>query len=398
MNEIRIRSIGGNAERNRGHNRRVVLEFVRANEPAGRAQIARSCGLSTQAVSNICESLVADGLLLEDGFRTGARGKPVKRYRFDGEKAFAVGIELRPDALLIAVLSLSGNRIYSNRIEITQASPEFAVPAVQKQIEVALDVIGRDVSHLLGVGIVMPWSFGLADGAASGEAELPGWSNIDTRAVFEAALGCPVIIENDATAAAISERVSGIAKGMENFCFVYFGTGLGLGVIADGHAQRGAFGNAGEIGHIITQVGGTACGCGNHGCLEKYASRMSIRDHLAGHGISSPNGLALAKLLADGNSALNDWLGPAAENLSRAIGILENLFDPQTVILGGAMPDAVLDELIDRLELPVGSVANRPDRNNARVLRGSSGRLTAAIGGAAMVIHKMVTPAPTVYQ
>ena len=219
MTSAMTRSIGGNSGRNRSHNRRVVLEFVRANEPAGRADIARSCGLSTQAVSNICDSLVFDGLLLEDGYRTGARGKPVKRYRFDGKKTFAIGIELRPDAVLTAVLNLSGDRIYSNRVEIAEASPEFAIPVLQTQIDAALGVIGRDVSHLLGVGIVMPWSFGPSDTNPPTEAELPGWGDIDIQAVFQTALKCPVIIENDATAAAISERVSGVAKGMDNFCF-----------------------------------------------------------------------------------------------------------------------------------------------------------------------------------
>lgn len=398
MAEIQTRSIGGNAGRNRSHNRRVVLEYVRANEPAGRAEIARTCGLSTQAVSNICESLVDDGLLQEDGYRTGARGKPVMQYRFDGDRAFSIGIELRPDALIIAVLNLSGDRIFSNRVNLAGATPEVAVPLVQSEMAATLAAIGRDRSCLLGVGIVMPWSFGLLEHSAAGEAELPGWDRVDARALFENALGCPVVIENDATAAAISERVAGIATGMESFCFVYFGTGLGLGIISDGHAQRGAFGNAGEIGHIITQAGGLSCGCGNRGCLEKYASRLSVRDHLAEIGIESPDGGTLCRLLEDQNAVLELWLGSAARNLSRAIGILENLFDPETVILGGAMPDAILDELISRLDLPVGSVANRPNRKFSRVLRGSSGRLTAAIGGAALVIHQIVTPAPTVYQ
>ena len=66
--------IGGNAGRNRSHNRRVVLDFVRAHEPAGRAEIARSCGLSVQAVSNIIGSLEHEGLLLADGHRIGGRG------------------------------------------------------------------------------------------------------------------------------------------------------------------------------------------------------------------------------------------------------------------------------------------------------------------------------------
>lgn len=392
------RAIGGNAGRNRSHNRRVILEFVRANEPAGRAEIARSCGLSTQAVSNITQSLVSDGLLRQDGFRTGARGKPVMRYCFNAQGAFAVGMELRPDALITAVLNLAGERIYSNRVELADASPENAVPLVQSQLQEAISVSGHERSQLLGCGIVMPWSFGLPENTAAGGAELPGWDTVDVRDVFEAALGCPVIVENDATAAAISERVAGIASGMNSFCFVYFGAGLGLGVITDGHAQRGAFGNAGEIGHMVTHVGGIPCACGNQGCLEKYASRMSVRDHLARHSIALPDGFALARLLEQDNEVLNGWITTAAANLSQAIGILENLFDPEAVILGGAMPDALLDQLIMRLDLPVGSVANRADRAFARVLRGSSGRLTAAMGGAAMIIHQTITPAPTVYQ
>ncbi|MGR3291183.1 MAG: ROK family protein, partial [Paracoccaceae bacterium] len=314
---------------------------MRTSEPAGRAEIARSCGLSTQAVSNICESLVLDGLLREDGYRTGARGKPVMRYRFDGDLTFAIGIELRPDALITAVLSLSRERIYSNRIELADASPAHAVPLVLSQIDKAISVIGRDRSLLLGAGIVMPWSFGSPENSPAGGGELPGWEGVDAKQLFENALAFPVIVENDATAAAISERVVGIAADMDSFCFVYFGTGLGLGVISDGHARRGAFGNAGEIGHIITDVGGISCACGNRGCLEKYASRMSVRDHLARHGIQLPDSPALAQLLEQGNSALDDWMTTAAKNLSQAIGILENLFDPEAVILGGAMPDAV---------------------------------------------------------
>jgi predicted NBD/HSP70 family sugar kinase len=396
--ENSTRAIGGNAGRNRSHNRRVVLAFVRANEPAGRAEIARSCGLSTQAVSNITQSLVQDGLLATDGFKAGSRGKPVMRYRFNAQGAFAVGVELRPDALITAVLNLSGKRIFTNRIKLKDASPKGAVPLVRAQIDHAIDQAGQDRSHLLGAGIVMPWPFGLPQNTSSDAAELPGWNGMNARAMFEAALDCPVIVENDATAAAISERVAGIASGMDSFCFVYFGTGLGLGVITDGHALRGAFGNAGEIGHIVTRAGGISCACGNKGCLEKYASRMSLRDHLESQDIVAPDSSSLARLLERENPALDAWIGSAAENLSQVIGILENLFDPEAVILGGAMPDALLDRLISQLHLPVGSVSNRTDRAVVRVLRGASGRMTAAMGGAAMVIHQTITPAPAMYQ
>lgn len=370
---------------------------MRANEPAGRAEIARSCGLSVQAVSNITEVLESDGLLRVVGQKTGVRGKPATQYSINPEGAFAVGIELRPDALICAILNLKGECIYKERIALSNAVPDMAVPAIEIAISLAITTSNRDRVQLLGVGIVMPAPFGASGQGERDYAVLPEWDGINIQEVFEDALGCPVIVENDATAAAISERVTGAASSIDNFCFIYFGTGLGLGVITDGHAQRGAFGNFGEIGHIITQAGGTQCVCGNRGCLETYASRLSAKRSLEEHGIDLADGFAMEKLLADKNPVLLEWIDIASIHLSQAISILENIFDPETIILGGAMPDTVIDAFISRLNLPVGSVANRDDRTIARVIGGSSGRFTAAIGGAAIVIHKITTPSMALY-
>ena len=389
--------IGSNAGRSRSHNRRVVLEFVRAHEPAGRAEIARSCGLSIQAVSNIIETLQGEGLLRTVGHRAGMRGKPALQYQFNPDGAFAVGVEIRPDAMVCALLNLTGKRIFSRRKKLKDASPEKAIPAVTKLIAAAIEASGRDRKNLLGTGIVMPGPFGESGLSYSGAAVLSGWENIDIKEEFEKALACPVIIENDATAAAVSERLAGTASEMNSFCFIYFGTGLGLGVIAGGHSQRGALGNAGEIGHIITEANGLPCPCGNFGCLETYASRMGAFAFLEKAGVNMDEGATLASLLEAQHPAMLEWIEGAAQHLSQAIGMVENLFDPETVILGGAMADVVIDALIEKLDLPKGSVANRPARSFPRVMRGSSGRLTAAIGGAAMIIHRTITPTVTVF-
>jgi predicted NBD/HSP70 family sugar kinase/predicted transcriptional regulator len=389
--------IGSNAGSNRSHNRRVVLEFVRAHEPAGRAEIARSCGLSIQAVSNIIESLQSEGFLRADGHSTGTRGKPALQYRFNSEGAFAIGVELRPDAMVCAMLNLSGKRIFAQEVALEDASPEIALPAVKLLVNATIEASGWDRNTLLGTGIVMPGPFGVSELGFGDEALLPGWENLNIRHVFREALDCPVTVENDATAAAVSERVAGVASDMNSFCFLYFGTGLGLGVIAEGHSQRGAMGNAGEIGHIITEAGGTRCACGNRGCLETYASRMAAQTFLEKRGFATADGLDLALLLEKRNPALLEWIESAARHLSQAIGIVENLFDPEAVILGGAMPDTIIDALINRLELPQGSVANRRTRVFPRVLRGSSGRYTAAMGGAALIIHHTITPSITLY-
>ncbi|MGJ8529601.1 ROK family protein [Maritalea sp.] len=387
-----IGAIGGNAERNRDHNQKVVLEYVRANEPAGRAEIAKSCSLSIQAVSNITAVLEEQGLLKPDGHRTGVRGKPALQYRFNPDGACAVGVELRPDAIVATLMNLSGEVAFSKHQFIDSAHPEIAVPLIVDLVEEAIAVTKRPKSTLLGVGIVMPGPFGETALTSAGEAVLPGWSEINTQQVFQDALGYPVLIENDATAAAVSERVAGIAKGLNNFCFIYFGTGIGLGVVSKGHAQRGAFGNAGEIGHIITQAGGNLCACGNKGCLETYASRFAAKQHMKQFGINLETGRDFAQVLKDQDPNMLNWMQNASAHLSQVIGIVENLYDPQTVILGGALPDILIDSLIEHLELPVGSVSNRDDREIARVIRGFSGRETAAIGAAAMIIHQTITP------
>jgi len=384
--------VGGNAERNRDHNQRVVLEYVRANEPAGRAEIARSCSLSIQAVSNITAVLEAQGLLKPDGHKTGGRGKPALQYRFNPDGAFSVGVELRPDAIVVALLNLSGELSYSNRVTIEVADPETSVPLISLMVSDAMLETKRDRNKLLGVGIVMPGPFGQTALTSAGEAVLPGWDGLDPQEVFQTALNCPTLIENDATAAAVSERVAGVAKGLDDFCFVYFGAGIGLGVVSKGHMQRGAFGNAGEIGHIITQVNGKPCACGNNGCLETYASRFAAIQYMKEFDIELSSGEDFAQLLVNQNSHMLEWLDTASGHLSQVIGTLENLYDPQTIILGGALPDKVIDALIERIRLPVGSVSNRDDREIERLVRGFSGRQTAAIGGAAMVIHQTVTP------
>lgn len=397
MKDIKTNAIGGNAGRNRTHNRRVVLDYVRANEPTGRAEIAKSCGLSFQAVSNIIEALETEGLLVAVGHKTGVRGQPAAQYKFNPESAFSIGIELRPNSLICATLNLKGDCIYRDRLALEDSSPDHAIPAVCKMVDKAIAKSKRSRAQLLGVGIVMPGPFGAADMADIDAAILPDWEEVDIKAVFEAALECPVIAENDATAAAISERVAGVASSIDTFCVLYFGAGLGLGVITNGHAQRGAYGNFGEIGHIITKVGGTSCSCGNHGCLETYVSRLSAKKHMANYGIDVPDGEALAKLWEQKNTSLNDWIDSAAAHLSQAVGILENIFDPETIVFGGSMPDNVTDALISRLQLPQGSVANRKGRKINRVVRGSSGHFTAAIGGASMIIHQTTTPSMALY-
>jgi predicted NBD/HSP70 family sugar kinase len=385
---------GKNAERTKAHNRRVVLGHLQSGEGAGRAEIAKASGLSTQTVSNLMAELECEGLVHMTGRRRAARGQPPVVYAFNPAGAAALGFEVRPDALVMVLTDLGGRILATGQERLSDTAPKIVLARMAELAEQAR--IEAANPRLLGAGLVIPGPFGVEGLSAAGATFLPGWDAACAASMAEAALGMPVLLDKDATAAAVAEGMCGAAQGLRNYAFLYFGSGLGLGVVTQGHPLRGAFGNAGEVGHIVIHPGGLPCDCGNLGCLEQYVSRFSLQRHLIARGLLPANARGtdalLSQLLAVGDAGLAEWVDTAAEALSRAIGLLENLFDPQTVVLGGALPDALLDTLIARLALPPGSVARRVGRSHPRVMRGTSGRLTAALGGAALVIHDTVTP------
>ncbi len=106
---------------------------------------------------------------------------------------------------------------------------------------------------------------------------------------------------------------------------------------------------------------------------------------------------ALDTLFLNGDRDLNDWLEQASQALAMAVTIVENLFDPETIILGGAMPTAVLEHLVDNCVLPDQSVSNRPDTDAPRLQSGRTGRMTATLGAAALALNSSLSPhlAPT---
>jgi predicted NBD/HSP70 family sugar kinase len=377
--------VGANAERSRSHNRKLVLGRLRATGESGRAQIARASGLSIQAVSNIIAGLMDDGLIVEQGRKATGRGQPPVLYALNPQGAYALGIEVRPDAVNATVLDLCGTPLASARRALAAADLGSVRSCVQDARDAVLRTASISASKLLGAGIVMPGPFGVTGITGSG-SDLPLWDDIAPGPWFSEALSLPVAIENDANAAAIAERVCGVAQGLETYAFLYFGQGLGLGIVSGGRLMTGAFGNAGEIGHVRVPSGGGVV------ALEDVVSRLSVQRALGAAGLVVANVDDLARLHDQRAPPLLEWIDAAVGPLAAAVTLIENIFDPQTVILGGAMPDVVLDHFRAAVPLSDRSVSNRDLRAHPRLMRGASGRMTATLGAAALVLNRAFTP------
>ncbi|MFT5896783.1 MAG: DNA-binding Lrp family transcriptional regulator, partial [bacterium] len=216
MNQTLNSQAGSNPSRSRLHNRQLVLQCVREQTEAGRAQIARATQLSTQAVSNIIAELLTEGLLFEAGRQNSGRGLPAIQYAIQASAAVALGIEVRSDAVFSAIVDLAGNPLATDRVRLTDARPENVAEVVKELHNAALQANNVSSGLMLGTGIVMPGPIRRAGLSETGQSTLLGWENTDPHTLFSTALATPVVIEHDTIAAVFAEHVSGAAISLDS--------------------------------------------------------------------------------------------------------------------------------------------------------------------------------------
>lgn len=373
-----------NPSRWRDYNRQLILGELHSNGPLGRAEIARRSGLTIQAVSNIIAELEEDGLLRAAGPVKGRRGLPSIQYRVNPSGGYALGIEIRPAVALATLVDLSGQLVWQDRRPLKSADPATVTALLPKLRDAGLAKVPAARGRLMGAGVVMPGPFGRT--ALSGTAtDLPGWEDAEPARLCADALDLQVIVENDANAAAMAERIALASEGLDTFACLYFGTGLGLGIVHGGQLIAGAFGNAGEIGQIPIVSGTERC------TLESILSRAAIERRLAGSGVSVIDMDALAALHASGDPNIRSWIDEAADALQQAMIVIENLLDPQATILCGAMPRSVLGDLVAATDLPT-TIARREDATGPALRIGTCSRMAAARGAAALILARSFTP------
>ncbi|MDR3434096.1 MAG: ROK family transcriptional regulator [Rouxiella aceris] len=379
---------GTNLEHARAHNRRVVIEAIRLNGELTRAELARLTSLTPQTVSNIASELELAGILSSHlPRRVGGRGQPATPLTLNPDSAYSIGIHLDHQSLLVVLVDLTGNVRFRRLLLVQKPQPEPTLQAILQILQEMRQDIKINWHKMLGIGIVMPGPFGVEGISSLGPTTLHGWDNIDVEARLNAATGWPVRLENDATVAAIGERFHGVAKQLNSFVYLYIGTGLGAGIFTDGRIYTGHAHNAGEIGHMVVQPGGRACYCGNHGCLERY---LSLQAAYEGCGLDPY--AAMPEDLLDVDEALFDqWLDSAIQPACQAINIMECVFDAQTVIIGGMMPQPLVEKLIKKLTPLYRSVRSRYP-NTMRVRMGMTGIDTPALGAAALPIFDEFNP------
>ena len=318
---------GTNQEFGRPYNRRIVLEAIRQHGPIARGDIAGRVGLTIQTVSNITRELEEQNFLLGVRNTKRVRGYPATSLNINPDGGFAIGLNLTPVGIDAALINLAGEIVTSQSRGRNFLKPVRAFGEIAKIIADFKSVIPE--KRLLGVGLAMPGPFDVESMSFVGPTTLEGWKDEPIKERLAQIAGCPVFIEVDHAAAAMGERLYGAGKDFKDYYYLFFGMGLGGCMVHDGLPDRGSFSNAGEIGHIPVVPNGEPCACGNRGCLERYVSLEAHERRSAVVGV-------------DG------WLAEATPLFRSAITTIENLFDPQTIIVGGLSGSDLPQKLLAR--------------------------------------------------
>jgi predicted NBD/HSP70 family sugar kinase len=392
MNETRSSGVSGtNLEHAKKHNRRVVIETVRLHGCLPRAEIARLTSLTPQTVSNIVSELQDAGFLTAQDRLRGGRGQPATPMSINPDGAYSIGLQLDQRVLIAVAVDLSGRVRARAEAKVDRPTPAQALPLMARLVRQLRESTTLDWRRVLGAGLAMPGPFGADAAQAFGADTLPGWEDPTIVERIAGELGLPVLLENDANASAIGERLYGVARNLRSFVYMFVGIGLGAGIFLDGRLYKGISGNAGEIGHMIVVPGGRQCTCSNQGCLERYLSLRAAYEALAIADLDRATPELLTAPSAADAPRVEAWVESVVDPLRRAVNILESVLDTEAVIIGGFLPTPLIERLAARLDPLPAAVGVQPGRT-ARVLIGTAGHDTTALGAAALPIFDEFNP------
>ena len=378
-------NVGGAGE----HNRRVILKALRLNGPLSRAEIARGTGLVPQTVSNIMFELEGEGLVRPAETVRGRRGQPAIPYRLAPNGVFALGLQIDQYGARGSAIDQLGNLVATTEVSFAPVGLEGNLGNMRAAIaRLRTDLKKKSPDReprILGLGLAMPAPTGVHVLTADPWMTATRTAHPIVAALAEAT-GLTVSLHHDGAAAAVAEKLNGVAKGIENFVLIFVGYGLGAGIHVHGTLHDGHHHLAGELGQIPVPTADGMVPLEQVASLAPLYSRLRLLPH---------EGFSFSRIeaaMTTDKDAVADWLDSAALQFGWLADVLNCILDPDCIVLGGQMPEALLKALFARIEAAGGS--RFPDRGVAkpRLVMGSADVFSVAAGAAAYPLARAFDP------
>ncbi len=295
---------------------------------------------------------------------------------------YSIGVDLGGTNLRAAAVDRSGKILekHAQSTDMTRGRDEV-IDDIVSGINTVRQKIGSN-SRLAGVGIGVPGFILIEKGYVTNSNNLPVLENFPLRDEIVRRLGAPIILENDANAAALGEKWMGAGKDVDNLVLLTLGTGIGGGIISDGRVLHGEVGMAAELGHITIDPNGNPCGCGNYGCLEKIASATAVEamSDLMSVGVHLTS-LQVYEKAVDGDEKAKMIFRQMGWALGVGIANLINIFNyPLYLLSGGMLPawDMFAPPMLEEIRKRSFTFRNTQTRVERATLGNQAGLIGAA--------------------
>jgi predicted NBD/HSP70 family sugar kinase len=380
----------GNSIVIRRWNLSTIFKVIQEKGPISRVELTKITGYSAGTVSNHVRTLIEKGFVIETnkGISSGGR-KPVK-LMINSDKAYILSIEIEVKQIKIVIFNLNMKAVSLGTIPIIAKDNYLdTLKQIFSEIDRMIEEKHLKLDDLLGIGVAVPGLIDKAKGILEFAPNL-GWKGVPITRIFKETYNLPIILNNEAKAAAIGERALVYPK-VNNMVFVSINEGIGCGIFLNGKLYRGASGNAGEFGHITIDTDGPLCHCGNRGCWEIFASENYIMNNYLKLPTSNPrlSKKEVYQLGKNGDQRIRAIFSETGKNIGIGLVNIINGLSPELLVIGGGIvniKEFIYEEMIKRLQESALSV----NYKKTNIKFSKLGSLAAVYGMAELIINERI--------
>jgi glucokinase len=313
---------------------------------------------------------------------------------------YIVGVDLGGTKILSGIFKPSLECIGTAKVSTKSTrGVDAVIERVERCVRDAVDEADLTMKQIAGVGIGAPGAVDFASGTVIFAPNLEGWKDVSLKKQLEKQLDVPVFVENDCNIAALGVYVSELKSKPTSMVGIFVGTGIGGGLVINGELYSGFGHTAGEIGHMVLDVNGPKCGCGNKGCFEALASRTAIFQQIKagikdgektlltdmlGNDLSDLRSNDLRKAIRRGDKFVDHIIEVAAEYIGIATANLVNILNPEVVVLGGGVMEALADEMMSVIVETAQDYAMPGSMKGVEIIASKLGDSAGITGGAVL--------------
>jgi len=379
VSEINVSNFGFSSGR--------LLQLFRDGQPHTKAEMAEITGLARSTISLRLDPLIELGLIAPATSATSTGGRPSARLLLNEESYVVAGVDFGATHAVASLADLSGKILVSidTKRQISDG-PEVCLRWMIEEIRHLLAGLNIEEDRLLAIGIGVPGPVEHESGKPANPPIMPGWDGFDIPARVNQDLKAKVLVDNDVNVMAVGERHLTYPD-VDHLIFLKAATGIGSGIISDGHLQRGSQGTAGDIGHVrVSRGDNIACRCGNYGCLEAVAGAPAVIKNVNEAGLPVRNMSDLIDATKRSKVEAIQAVRQAGRDIGEVLSTCVSLMNPSIIVIGGSMASAG-EHLIAGVREAVYSRSMPLASESLSIVQSKAGKEVGIIGASVMAIE-----------